>query len=74
MYSQVSDKWESYLDLNAEQQKLVQHLLLHEYLLSGEKDETIIKNMQADLKVYEKSEMYETCQLYTDAIKLLEQS
>ena len=70
----MSDKWESYLELDAEQQKLVQHLLLHEYLLSGDKDTIVIKKMQADKKVYEQAEQYETCQLYTDAIKLLEES
>lgn len=67
----MSKQWESYLDLDTEQQKLVQHLLLHEYLLSGDKDETIIKKMELDMYKYEAAEMYETCALYKDAIKLL---
>jgi len=67
------DKYESYLDLDDEQRYLVQQLLLHQYALESKQNiGKMVTMMKEDLKLYEQTEMYDTCQLYVDSLKLID--
>lgn len=68
----VKNDYDRYFDLTREQKALVQRLLIHEYLNTNLKDSEIVYEMVKDMQIYEMHEKYETCQLYKDALDLLD--
>ena len=65
------EDYESYFEMDAETKLMCQHLLLHKYLENNDSDVAVYAALQINLKKYQDAELYEMCQLYTDAIKLL---
>lgn len=65
--------YETYFQLTQEQKRLLQNLLLHEYMILDIEYREMVRRMKQDWKMYERAERYDTCQLFKDTLKSLDE-
>lgn len=72
MMKKLKNDYDTYFDFDDEQRVLVQKLLITEYLNQYPLD-TVIQAMYEDMLLYEQAEKFETCQLFKDALNIIDE-
>jgi len=68
----LKNDYDTYFDFDDEQRVLVQKLLIAEYL-NQYPINTVIEAMYEDMLLYEEAEKFETCQLFKDALNIIDE-